>query len=465
MKKKKTVLLFVKNKSALTFLESFFKSSRKYRPLRCDSADALLDGLSTNSPSALITENALLPLVSGRTIETPVVTIIEGNREKGIEASIASNADLYIHRPFLDKDLNHKLQMIIGHHEANIALKQEIHHLQTINDLTQLISSTLDPKELLYRIVKKIAEIMPVTRCSIIRIDGLHKYAYVVASFETPNLTTIKLSLKKYPEIEEALLNKKPVIVRDITSDPLMESVRDIVAPLGIRSILVMPIIFEEKVIGTLFLRTSRIRHEFSASEIGLLKAISSAAANTLYNAFLFAQIEDEKTRLEKLAITDYLTGIYNIRYFYHRIIEEFSRSERYALPISCLMLDIDFFKKINDSYGHKTGDAVLKEFSLLLKHHTRKSDVLARYGGEEFIVMLPQTSLDGAMAEAERMRNAIKNHKFKSLKNQIGITVSIGISVFPNARIKTHDELISAADDALYEAKKSGRDRVIVFD
>ncbi len=463
--RKKTILLVTKNKSALAFLEAFFKRSRKYRAFWCDSSGALLDHLLKKDASAIIIENTLLPRIANRTTEIPVISIIAGNREKGIESSITYKSDLYMHRPFLDKDLDHKLQLLIGIHEAHIFLKQEIQHLQTINDLTQLISSTLDTKELLFRIVKKIAEIMPVTRCSIVRIDWLHKFAYVVASFETPDLTAIKLSLKKYPEIEEALLHKKPVIIRDITSDPLMSSVKDIVAPLGIRSILVMPIIFKEKVIGTLFLRTSRKQHEFSANEIRLLKTISDVSANTLYNAFLFAQIEDEKTRLEKLAITDYLTGIYNIRYFYHRIIEEFSRSERYVLPISCLMLDIDFFKKINDSYGHKTGDAVLKEFSLLLKHCTRKSDVLARYGGEEFIVMLPHTPLDGAIAEAERIRSAIKGHKFKSLKNQIGITVSIGISVSPNAKIKTHDDLISAADDALYEAKKSGRDRVTVFD
>lgn len=464
MKKKKTILIFVKSKSVLAFLESFFKSSKKYRHVRCDSAGALLDGLSTNSPSAIITENSLLPLVSGRTSETPMITASTGNREKDIEASIAYKADLHIHRPFLGRDLEHKLQMIIGLKEANNALKQEVHHLQTVNDFIHLISSTLDPKDLLYRIVKKIAEIMPVTRCSIIRIDRFHKYAYVVAGFETQNLTAIKLSLKKYPEIEEALRTRKPVFIRDTTSDPLMMSVRDIVAPLGIRSILVMPIIFKEKVIGTLFLRTSRKQHEFSANEIRLLKTISDASANTLHNAFLFAQVEDEKTRLERLAITDYLTGIYNIRYFYHRIIEEFSRSERYAMPISCLMVDIDFFKKINDTYGHRTGDAVLKEFAQQLKHCTRKSDVLARYGGEEFIVMLPHTTVDGAKAEAERTREAIKNYRFKSLKNRAGISVSIGIATFPNPKITTHDELISSADDALYEAKKNGRDRVIVF-
>jgi len=139
---------------------------------------------------------------------------------------------------------------------------------------------------------------MPVTRCSIIRVDWLHKYAFVVATFEDPNITGIKLSLRKYPEIIEALQSKKPVIVKDIITDPIMQSVRDIIKPLGIKSILVLPIIFREKVIGTLFLRTSRKVHTFSANEVRLLNAIASASANALYNAFLFEQVEDERVAL-----------------------------------------------------------------------------------------------------------------------------------------------------------------------
>jgi diguanylate cyclase (GGDEF)-like protein len=242
-----------------------------------------------------------------------------------------------------------------------------------------------------------------------------------------------------------------------------MKPVRDIIAPLGIKTILVIPIIFEQKVIGTLFLRTSKKRH-FSSREIRLLNAITDVSANTLYHAYLFAQAEDEKTQLKKLAITDFFTGIFNVRYFYHRLIEEFSRSERYGLPISCLMIDIDFFKKINDTYGHKIGDLVLKEFALQLKRRSRKSDLLARYGGEEFIMMLPQTAGQGAVAEAERLRQMIRSLKFKSLKGKIGITVSIGVATFPHENITNHDKLISAADDALYEAKHGGRDRVVVF-
>jgi diguanylate cyclase (GGDEF)-like protein len=244
-----------------------------------------------------------------------------------------------------------------------------------------------------------------------------------------------------------------------------MEKVREIIRPLGIRSILVLPMIFRDKVIGTLFLRTSRSGHAFSENEIRLLDTLAKSSSSALYNAFQFEQIEDEKTRLEKLAITDFLTGIYNIRYFYNRIIEEFSRCQRYKLPISCLMIDIDYFKKINDVYGHKTGDLVLREFAMLLKKHTRKSDVLARYGGEEFIILLPITERKGAVPEAERLRRLVKEHRFKSLKNRKNLTVSVGVAVYPEVeKIKTHDDLISAADDALFTAKSRGRNQVAVF-
>jgi diguanylate cyclase (GGDEF)-like protein len=394
----------------------------------------------------------------------PVISIITGKIEKGLETSIAHNTNAYIYTPYLEKDLEYKLEKIILDRNEFDSMKREIWELGIGVELARLITSTLDQKELLYLIVKKVAEVLPVTRCSIIKVDWLHKAAFVIASHEDPNLTSIRLNLKKYPEILAALISKEPVVINDIATDPLMKKVLKIILPLGIKSVIVIPIVFHQKVIGTLFLRTSRSTRAFNRSEIRLLNSVANISANALYNAFLFEQVEDEKTRLEKLAITDYLTGIYNIRYFYHRIIEEFNRSERYLFPITCLMLDIDHFKRINDEYGHRIGDLVLKEFARMLKKYSRKSDVLARYGGEEFIVMLPQTAVNGAYAEAERIRTSVKNHKFKSLKNKGGITVSVGISCFPHPRIASHDELISFADDALFEAKNSGRDKVVLY-
>jgi diguanylate cyclase (GGDEF)-like protein len=462
--KKNKILAFVKSKSVSAFLETFFRDSGKYSPVFCSTITSVCDSLSKDGILAVVAEASLLPLISMEHDDVPVVALISDERKKGVAAAEANKTDGYITKPFLAADLTYALRSAIRHREAVAVLKQEIKDLRTINELTRLISSTLDTKELLYLIVKKIAEIMPVSRCSIIRTDGQRKYAYVVASFESPHIDAIRLDLKKYPEILEALVRKKPIVIKNIAADPIMLNVRSIISALDIRSILVMPILFEKKVIGTLFLRTTRKRHAFDLREIRLLQTIADASANTLYHAYLFAQIETEKTRLEKLSITDFLTGIYNVRYFQHRIVEEFSRAERYGMPISCLMIDIDFFKKINDSYGHKIGDTILKEFAQQLKRCTRKSDVLARYGGEEFIVMLPQTTAQGAIAEAERIRTGIKRFKFKGLHNQRGLTVSVGVSTFPNAKIKDHDELISSADSALYEAKSNGRDCVILF-
>lgn len=464
MNDKHDIAVLSKGTVVLTFLQRFFKRLKFYNVTYFKTAEAFEKHIGDKPPVVIIVSDSLLASVAEKITKFPTIAIISGNRQNGIDNAIKYNVNRYIYKPFLDKDFEYKLESIILEKDSIEKMKDEIRQLEVITELTQLISTTLDPKEILYRIVKQIPEIMPVTRCSIIRVDWMHRYAYVVASFEDPNITGIKLSLRKYPEILEALTSKKPVVIKDIATDPLMQQVREIIAPLGIRSILVIPILFREKVIGTLFLRTSRAGHTFSQNEIRLLNSIGNSSANALYNAFLFEQIEDEKTRLEKLAITDYLTGIYNIRFFYHRIIEEFSRSQRYELPLSCLMLDIDHFKKINDIFGHKIGDRVLKEFAQLLKKHSRKSDVLARYGGEEFILLLPQTALEGAVREAERLRTFVKEHRFKSIKNERNLTVSIGIAVHPNAVIKSHDDLIAYADDALFKAKGGGRDKIEVF-
>ena len=460
----KKIAVIARKKIAVDFLGSFFKDKKIYKPSFFQDDGAFLHYLDKNTPAAVIAEDSFLPLIDHKTTRYPIIAIITEKIEKGLDRAITHQVDRYMYAPYFEKDLAYKLERVIIERNECDSLRREIWELGTGAEICQLISKTLDPKELLYKIVKKISDVMPVNRCSIVRVDWLRKSAFVVASHEDAGIADIRLDLRKYPEIMEALSSKDTILITDVSTDPLMKKVREIVLPLGIKSILVIPIIFQEKVIGTLFLRTSRRTRTFKASEIQLLNTIAKASANALYNAFLFEQVEDEKTRLEKLAITDYLTGLFNVRYFYQRIIEEFNRSERYILPISCLMLDIDYFKKINDMHGHKIGDMVLQEFSRLLKKFTRKTDVLSRYGGEEFIMLLPQTTMNGAVAEAERIRTYIKKHRFKSLNNKSGVTVSIGVSYSPHPKVKAHDELISFADDALYEAKKNGRDKVVLY-
>jgi len=458
------VVIVAEQKESITFLKSFFRRKTAYAPCFIDKAELYPACVSRRPALFTITEAALLQDVVQKTTKTPVLCLLPADFRKGLDAAITHNIKYFMRTPYDKQELEYKIESMLIEHDTLRQMQTYIQELGTIAEVSQLVSSTLDSREIFFRTVKKIADTMSVARCSIIRVDWLHKNAYVISSHEDPNLPMLKLRLRKYPELTQALRSKKPVVISDVKIDPIMKRVKDVLTPLGIRSIMVVPIIFRENVIGTLFLRTSRSARTFGQSEIQLVMTIANSVANALYNAFLFEQLEDEKTRLEKLSITDFLTGIYNVRYFSNRIIEEFSRSQRYGDSICCMMVDIDHFKKVNDVYGHKTGDRVLKEVAQTLRKYSRRSDVVARYGGEEFIILLPQTPLAGGIAEANSLIELIRGHRFKTLKHKEGITVSIGLSCYPHPKIVSHDTLISSADDALFNAKKSGRNRVVVF-
>ena len=461
----RTILVYEKDRDVVKFLKSFFEERKHYlvhyvkkgkhtlgKEILAKKPDALIvsspDGLAELQPSE---------------IPCPIIAIISKDETKGIHSAIKSDVECYLIGPFYKEELDQKLKTLIDKSSLIESLYRDRKDLEALLELTSLASSTLNPKEVLYLIVKKISEILKVTRCSMISINAEdQRYAQVLSTFEDPSITNIRLDLEKYPEIRNALSSRKPVIIKDAQKDPLMKEVKEVITPLGIRSILVIPIFFREEIIGTMLLRTSRANHAFTKREIQLCVALANASSHALYNAFLFQKLYREKEKLEKLAITDYLTGIYNIRYFYSRLEEEFSRAERYQMPLSCIMLDIDHFKKINDSYGHRIGDFILREFAQIVKRYTRKSDLLARYGGEEFILLLPQTSLKGALIEARRLQKVVREIRFRQLKEGQGITVSFGISCFPDKGVKKSDDLINFADKALYKAKEKGRDLIV---
>lgn len=170
-------------------------------------------------------------------------------------------------------------------------------------------------------------------------------------------------------------------------------------------------------------------------------------------------QLEEVLAKVEFLAITDPLTGLYNRRHFEIMIEKEFNRTARYNSPTSCLMIDIDYFKRINDEYGHRAGDTVLKEIADLLKRCLRKIDTVARWGGEEFVVLLPGTNKKGATDASSRILGAISEHQFSGIQRQI--TVSIGIAAVPGCPADSAEKLIDASDNAMYEAKSKGRNRI----
>lgn len=171
-------------------------------------------------------------------------------------------------------------------------------------------------------------------------------------------------------------------------------------------------------------------------------------------------QLEDMLTRVESLAIMDPLTGLYNRRRFETIFAIEFKRSQRYKLPLSLLMIDIDHFKKVNDTLGHQDGDTVLRELAQVIQSTIREVDTAARWGGEEFMVLSPNTTKENGLRAAERVRNAVFNHAFTGMKNK-KVTVSIGVAGIPDPVIDTRDKMLHAADLAMYRAKENGRNRV----
>lgn len=164
-------------------------------------------------------------------------------------------------------------------------------------------------------------------------------------------------------------------------------------------------------------------------------------------------------SRTRYLSLTDTLTGLSNRRHFDNSIEREFLRSKRYGGDLSLAIIDIDFFKKINDTYGHLCGDYVLKEVAYLIMENFRKTDMVFRYGGEEFVVILTETSLAQSEIPMERLRKTIENYEFKYEKNSIKVTISIGVS---SNKYETVKDFIETADKALYEAKTSGRNRIV---
>jgi len=171
-------------------------------------------------------------------------------------------------------------------------------------------------------------------------------------------------------------------------------------------------------------------------------------------------QLEDMLTRVESLAIIDSLTGLFNRRRFESILSNEFKRASRYGNPLSCMMIDVDHFKQVNDIHGHQTGDAVLREVAQVIQASIREVDSPARWGGEEFVVLSPNTPKENAKLAAARILNAVAKHTFPELKGK-QLTVSIGLAGIPDPSIDTQDKLLHAADLAMYEAKKNGRNRI----
>ena len=192
------------------------------------------------------------------------------------------------------------------------------------------------------------------------------------------------------------------------------------------------------------------------------LESVSRVINNTLERARLRNDVKKAQAKMAEMSTVDELTKLHNRRYFIEALEGEFERASRYEIEMALIMVDLDHFKKINDTYGHPSGDMVLSKIGGILKKHVRRNDIACRYGGEEFAVILSNVSRENIYAAYDRFREMVSEHLFEYESNQFHITVSIGIAFSNNA--ESANDLLSQADQALYQAKDTGRNKTVTY-
>jgi diguanylate cyclase (GGDEF)-like protein len=221
----------------------------------------------------------------------------------------------------------------------------------------------------------------------------------------------------------------------------------------GFESLHVLPLLVKDEVLG-IFAIAARRPAAFASDRREMLGVVANQVAISMQNGRMVQSLEEQAT-------TDGLTGLVNHRTFQERFQVMLGRADRHRFRVAVLLTDIDHFKKVNDTYGHPVGDAVLKRVAAILKASARKIDIVARYGGEEFALVLEGTDRAGARQLAERIREEVAQQSFESSKGPFRITLSLGLAVYPDDG-KAKQDIIAGADQALYLAKHSGRNRTV---
>ena len=264
--------------------------------------------------------------------------------------------------------------------------------------------------------------------------------------------------VEEHPNPTEGLfrqvtLEGRAAVVNRPTQDQRFWRPGDAPASLEVRNVLAAPVRIRNQNMGVLCAYNHEGRSGFSSQDAKTLSLLSSCLGLVLENTRL-------STTLERIAVTDELTQVYNYRFLKTALRREMQRAKRFRQPFGLVMADVDNLKMYNDRFGHLRGSHLLRELAQLLSKQVRGMDLIAKYGGDEFTAILPQTPRGGARAVAERLRACVAEHTFPNVKNG-EITISLGLAMFPEDGIQP-GSLIGAADAALYAAKQRGRNCVV---
>lgn len=333
-------------------------------------------------------------------------------------------------------------------------------------DILHEVTGDLSTGEIYRLLVRQVGRALEISHCSVVLARAGDLHGVLAAAYEDATIQDVDIRLDQYPEITAALESSRPVLAEDVPTHPLFAQTRAAWdrddKHVAMRSVAAIPFAIDRARSGVLFLHTDRDERTLTNDDVDFADIVIRAAVAAIRRAQALEMTRADNRRLEALATTDPLTRVLNRRALLERLASEVDRARRFSSSLTLLLLDVDHFKQINDTAGHLAGDSVLRQLGMLLADAMRTVDIVARYGGEEFVALLPETSTDGGVVFAERLRERIAGQAFDvGAARPVHLTVSIGIASFPSARVASTEDLFARADEALYRAKSGGRNQV----
>jgi diguanylate cyclase (GGDEF)-like protein len=334
-------------------------------------------------------------------------------------------------------------------------LKHQVERLSLFHEVGKALFSTLDLQKILQTIMEKISDLLQPDTWSLLMVDEETQELYfeIAIGLGAEKLKDVRLKLGEGIGGWVAE-HAEPVLVEDVRYDTRFRPRIDEFTQADTRSVFCVPIQGREQVLGVIELVNCLGKQSFSQEQLPTLKSLADCAGIALENA-RYVQ------RIHELTIMDDCTGLYNARHLNFVLDAEIYRSTRYEYEFSVIFFDLDYFKQVNDLYGHLIGSKLLWLIGDTLKSNLRLIDYAFRYGGDEFVVILPQTSKESALSVLRRLKDLLTSKVFFQAENlNIKVTASFGIATFP-ADGRSRREILRMADEAMYLVKKTTRDDI----
>jgi two-component system cell cycle response regulator len=467
-------ILVADDDQALSRTLSWILKENGYDVITVPGGEYLFEHLRAE-PFDLLLLDIMMPKVDGlqllqrvkadpRFKDLPVLMISSMPPEEATVRSLGLGASDFIPKPFRVREL---LARVKAHLRVGRELNQaraEARSRSEMMDIMQEVTASLKPEEIYQILVRRVAQGLNIARCSIIIAGPDDETGTVVAAYENPMLHNLPVDLKRYPEIRHCLATGEVVLVRDVTTDPLYRAIRTEWeaegVPVQTRSSIAIRFSLRQEPAGVFFLRTTTEDAPLNEQDVQFAEQVINASVAALEKAYDLEHAVLGQEQMRHLAETDPLTSCFNRRALMEKLEQEMDRAARYATMLTGMMIDIDNFKQINDTFGHLVGDRVLKQLANLLKREQRSVDIVARYGGEEFVVLLPETTSAESRNFAERILRRVSTHDFGEPGRPVRVTISIGIASYPDERVSDGESLLRLADSHLYRAKTDGRNR-----